>query len=1171
MKRVSLVKGIINYIFAMVFAIIFGLFLDANVGWFILLTLILAPLLSVFMAWLSGRLVQVSCEMKDVLLSKGDICTMKVLVQNKSIFPTPPLAVILTNEAGVRCAQKEILASILPRGRKSFEVDFQAKICGSSIIGVETVKVTDYLGLFAFAIKRQDYASMQRRVAVIPDIAEISARDDNLLRVMQSSLNMDDGEDTVESAAYAFGGFPGYDNREYVPGDPLKRINWKQSAKRNKLLVRLDDEMAARAVNVVLDSVFEKDQVDIASVRKLFVYHKLEEEQILPKMAEDAIENALGMMQVLIRQNYAVNFYARMNGEFVLYEILDEVDLEAVRLELANYYFATGPDVERLPLGKEGFVEKVGLLSTPNSYENAAAMVEAAGLGMSTTIYAVVEEAVKSNPGDYSSSYLEEKKPKKKKVSIKQKIKDAPKNLLLPYLLGFLLSTIVFSVFGIPFLSWWTVAQALVCLAVVIYCELIYDHKIIGTLLTTLIVFAFIQYAARQAFGQGLLPYMHWFMSGGESVPNTTEYLTSILLIFTPFFAMVVYYFVRILYRTSFLMLVSLMPFVVYVKVMLDIHIAQVVFVTVLNVAAFLLHYRTHKDAGKRIVGYTEGLVSLGVYATIFVLIGLALPESQTKYYYMFENAFLGGNVSELVPEEYSEMSEYSGNADGFNELNDRKLYVVDFVEPGKDLYLNRQTFDLYDFEMDRWYPVEFYAEPTYNPSQWIEMNRGKNLYNLLDAMITVQELEPELLKNYGVAEIEPLNVEYSDYVRVYNIETTNFSSTAYVTPPGTVNISVIHGNEDDALNTYITPHGIFCRTAGFLKPDNTYSVEFFEEEKLREYFISVGGANRDMIASKKMLEEMKQVLINNNRIEKIGTIDAYLNEINEVLIYREFCEENVEEIPEEIKALAQNITKDCKYDWEKAVALQNYFRENDFVYDLGYKAPDDSVEYFLFEGKTGTCSDYASAYVLMARAVGLTVRYVEGFVPDEEYNGDYVVRTSGGHAYPEVYIPNVGYVVFEATIPSNYVARSNRDGVGFFMYLAYALLRLVIVFVAVSAVIVAILFLHLIATPFIKEKLFMHRVDKATPKQGIVLLYRRIQRKYTKARMGEVGTYTPYEYAQEFEQMYELNVDELSLLVEKAAYMQEEVTEADKEKAVEIYQHVKELLNQRKAQKMKS
>lgn len=1170
MKRVSLVKGIINYIFAMVFAVVFGLFLDANVGWFILLTLILAPLLSVFMAWLSGRLVQISCEMQDVLLSKGDICTMKVIVQNKSIFPTPPLAVFLTNEAGVRSAQREILASILPRGRKSFDVEFQAKICGSSIIGVETVKVTDYLGLFAFEIKHQDYESMQRRVAVIPDIAEISARDDNLLRVIQSSLNMDDGEDTVESNAYAFGGFPGYDNREYIPGDPLKRINWKQSAKRNKLLVRLDDEMAARAVNVVLDSVFEKEQVDMASVRKLFVYHNLEEEQILPKMAEDAIENALGMMQVLVRQNYAVNFYARMNGEFVLYEVLDEVDLEAVRLEMANYYFATGQDVERLPLGKEGFVEKVGLLSTPNSYENAAAMVEAAGLGMNTTIYAVVEEAVKSNPRDYSFSLEEKKRSKKKAVGIKQKMKDAPKNLLLPYLLSFLLSTIMFSVFDIPFLSWWTVVQALVCLLVVVYCELIYDHRIIGSLLTTLLVFGLIQNGARQAFGEGLLPYMHWFMSGGESVPNTTAYLTSILLIFTPFFAMVVYYFVRILYRTSFLMLVSLMPFVVYVKVMLDIHIAQVVFVTVLNVAAFLLHYRTHKDAGKRIVGYAEGLVSLGVYAAIFVLIGLALPESETKYYYMFENAFLGGNISEVVPEEYSEMSEYSGNADGFNELNDRKLYVVDFVEPGKNLYLNRQTFDLYDFNKDRWYPVEFYAEPIYKPTQWVEMKRGKNLYNLLDVMVTLQELEPELLDKYGLKRIERPTVKYSDMVKVYNIETTNFASTGYVTPPGTVNISVIEGNPDDALNTYVTPHGIFCRQDGFLKEDNTYSVELFDEEKLREYFISVGGANPDMATSKQLLEEMKETLIAHNREELVETVEVYLNEINDAMLYQKFCADNVKEIPKAVKELALDITKDCNYDWEKAVALQNYFRENDFVYDLEYKAPDDSVEYFLFEGKTGTCSDYASAYVLMARSVGLVVRYVEGFVPDEEYNGDYVVRTSGGHAYPEVYINNVGYVVFEATIPSNYVARSNRNGVGLFMYLAYALLRLVIVFVAVSAVIVAILFLHLIATPFIKEKLFMHRVNKATPGQGIVLLYRRIQRKHTKSSMGETETDTPYEYAYEFERIYGLNVDELSLLVEKAAYMQEEVTEADKEKAVEIYLAVKEFLKQRKNQKIK-
>ena len=65
-----MIKGIINYILAKIFAIIFGLFLDANVGWFILVTLILAPLLSVFFAWLSARMITVTCEMENTLLLK---------------------------------------------------------------------------------------------------------------------------------------------------------------------------------------------------------------------------------------------------------------------------------------------------------------------------------------------------------------------------------------------------------------------------------------------------------------------------------------------------------------------------------------------------------------------------------------------------------------------------------------------------------------------------------------------------------------------------------------------------------------------------------------------------------------------------------------------------------------------------------------------------------------------------------------------------------------------------------------------------------------------------------------------------------------------------------------------------------------------------------------------
>ena len=1165
MKKAAIVKGIINYIFAMIFAIIFGLFLDANVGWFILVTLILAPLLSVFFAWVASRTITITCEMEEALLSKGDTCNMVIRVSNRFIFPTPPIAVQLTNEAGVRSENRDILVSVLPGGSQTFEVKFKAKICGSSLVGIEKIRVTDYLGLFSIGVKGLDYEALRKKVAVIPDIAELSARDDNLLKVMQTSLHMDDGEDTMDSHGFAFGGFPGYDNREYVPGDPLKRINWKQSAKRNKLLVRLDDEMAARAIHVVLDSVFERQKVNVEQAVRMSQYSDLAADEILPKIAEDAVENALGMMQVLIRHNYAVNFYARMGQEFVCYDIQDEVDLEAVRLELAHYSFYPGGEISRLP-EEAGFAEKVGLFSTPNSYEDAYGLLEAAGVTGYTTIYAVLEEAGKLHQGEGTISLKKEQVLTEKK-SVKDFFINMVKGATVPYLLGLLLSTIVFSIFGIPLESTWTMAQILVCAAVVIYCEAIKDHKVVGTLTTTLIVLILLGWYARVAFGGGAMNYMHWFMSAGDSVETTTNYLMSLLVVFTPFFAACSYYFTRVLYRTSFLMLLSLIPFVLYVKVMLPFKLAQLVFVTVLNIAAFLVHYRTIRDKGKRIIGYTAGMLSLGIYATIFVLVGLAVPEAETKYYYMFENTFLGGNITEKVPEEFSEMSEHSGNADGFNELNDRKLYVIKLADAGEDLYFNRQTFDLYDFDKDYWYPNDYYSQPVYTKREWMQRQRHISLTNLIEALNLAESYKPGLLASYGLKELPKPE---GDYRKLYTVETSNFPSAGYVTPPGTMDLAVIENGELDEIFTYVTRAGIYQRNTGFLDPFLKYSVEYYDETALRNQFLTAGGANFTREESMKMLEEARSILVSNGETDSAEKLELFREQAADATVYQMVCADNTGEIPESVKELAQEITKDCTYDWQKAEALQNYFRQNGFVYDLYYKAPDDSVEYFLFEGKTGTCSDYASAYVLMARSVGLTVRYVEGFSPKMEYNGDYVIRTDNGHAYPEVYIENVGYVVYEATIPASY-NMGYRQRSGLIAYLLAVAVRIAGVFAAVSAVMIVILFTHKIATPYVKERIFLFRVKGAMPKRAVVMLYRRLQNVYTKEQVQNAVYYTPYEYGGELEKAYEKDYSDLSLLVERVAYTGEETTTDDKEKALQIYRRMLDELKQwKKNQKKK-
>lgn len=1182
MKKRVIIKGIINYIFAMVFAIIFGLFLDANVGWFILLALILAPLMSVFFAWLSSRMIEVSCEIDDSLLSKGDTCVMKVNVRNKSIFPTPPIFITLINKDGVRSDNSKLLVSVLSRSVVAFEVELRAKICGKSMVGIENVQVTDYLGLFSFAVKNVDYSSLQRSVAVIPDIANIGDRDDNIIKVMQTSLNMDDSDDTVESAAYTFGGFPGYDSREYVPGDPLKRINWKQSAKRGRLLVRLDDEMSSQSVNVVLDSVFNKSDVDIYLIAPLYQYRDFDIDEIIPAIAQSAVENALGIMQVLIRHNYKINFYAMSDKQFVKYELIDDVDLENVRLELANYSFYEEENVDRLPKTEPSFNERVGIFSTPNSYEEAGAILEKDGNNLYTTAYSAVGEAVKQNAtgGTLSFDSIEKNREKAsesgKRASVKEKLaavaKQAVKQLTVPYLLSLLLSISVFTVFGVPVVSYWTLWQMFVCAGITAFCEYARKHRVIGTLIIVALVVVILNTSFDIMFGGGNFSYMRWFMSGGDSVETTSAYLLTLLMIFTVFFTMTVYYFTKVLYRTSFLMLVSMIPLVVYVKVMKSVDMTQVVFITALNIAAFLINTRTTKDKGKRIIGYVRGLVSAGLYAACFLMIGLALPEAETKYYYVFEDTFLGGNITQEIPQEYSDMSEYSGNADGFSQMNNRKLYTVSTEDTGKTLYLKRQTFDMYDFDNDRWYPDYRYSGAMYSLEEWIEQKQENNLFMFLQALNIAESYEPGTLDKYGITGIDRIAGAlggYNNAAKSLTVQATNYLSAAYITPPGTFKVTVLSNGIGAEENTYVSRSGAFQRMNGYLNRDIEYESEYYDEEALRDIWIAAGGASCDMDTSQTMMFDVEWILRRNNEDRYADVVSQYNTDLRRALRYSEACEENTQLITEKVRELALEITKNCTYDWEKAEALQKYFKNNDFVYDLSYDAPDDSVEYFLFEGKTGTCSDFASAYVLMARAAGLTARYVEGFVPKEEQIGEYVVRSDCGHAYAEVYIPNVGYVVYEATQPAIDVLNETSFGISaYFMYVGF---RVLAVFGIVSVVILSILFVNRFVAPCVSEAHFAWNFMRAVPEKAVVMLYKRIQDKTAKNLIADAKTFTPYEYGEKLKSEADCDISELVYMVERAAYEEKCLEPADKMKSKAVYKRTVKAVREWKKRRRKS
>ena len=73
-------------------------------------------------------------------------------------------------------------------------------------------------------------------------------------------------------------------------------------------------------------------------------------------------------------------------------------------------------------------------------------------------------------------------------------------------------------------------------------------------------------------------------------------------------------------------------------------------------------------------------------------------------------------------------------------------------------------------------------------------------------------------------------------------------------------------------------------------------------------------------------------------------------------------------------------------------------------------------LSYFLTESQEGYCVHYATAFCLMARAMGYPSRYVQGYMVTVGQSDDTRVDSSMAHAWAEVWLEGLGWVIFEPT-----------------------------------------------------------------------------------------------------------------------------------------------------------
>jgi transglutaminase-like putative cysteine protease len=118
------------------------------------------------------------------------------------------------------------------------------------------------------------------------------------------------------------------------------------------------------------------------------------------------------------------------------------------------------------------------------------------------------------------------------------------------------------------------------------------------------------------------------------------------------------------------------------------------------------------------------------------------------------------------------------------------------------------------------------------------------------------------------------------------------------------------------------------------------------------------------------------------------------------------------------VAELANRIVARAPTPYSRARALQDFLRSR---YRYSTEVPPGhggtAIERFLFIDRRGYCEQFAGTYAAMARAVGLPARVAVGFTPGELQDDErYHVTGRNAHAWPEVFLPEFGWVAFEPT-----------------------------------------------------------------------------------------------------------------------------------------------------------
>lgn len=238
-----MIKNWIIYILALLIGIAFFIVYQMWFSWYCLVVLFVIPVLALILSILAAIFFQLRVKAPRMVTVKTD---------TQLLFTSKTAKYLPGQLYSVDMVVKELMSGVTQEHKFSCQIgtDYSVKLdtehCGTYVIDSLKVRIYDMFGLIPIPKK----ISLKGEVPVLP------------IQRMPSVAVESNGFRAKLLAKSSSPFSELYDVREYVPGDPIKNVHWKMSAKKDDILVREPQEETHGRARVVMPLVGTRDKVD---------------------------------------------------------------------------------------------------------------------------------------------------------------------------------------------------------------------------------------------------------------------------------------------------------------------------------------------------------------------------------------------------------------------------------------------------------------------------------------------------------------------------------------------------------------------------------------------------------------------------------------------------------------------------------------------------------------------------------------------------------------------------------------------------------------------------------------------------------------------------------------------------------------------------------------------